>query len=96
MLWCPLLTSHTKPEEFTIQRFLSSNENRKKHWRLFAEGGLTVNAEPNLAHFAIAELEKLDKLDCVITQNVDNLHQKAGNSLHKVLELHGNMKAATY
>jgi len=80
------------PEEFTIQHFLSSKENRKKHWVLFAQGGLTVNAEPNSAHYAIAELEKLNKLDCVITQNVDNLHQKAGNSLHKVLELHGNMR----
>jgi NAD-dependent deacetylase len=46
-------------------------------------------AQPNLAHLAIAELEKLGKLDCVITQNIDGLHSKAGNSEEKVLQLHG-------
>lgn len=80
------------PEEFTIQRFLSNDESRKKHWKMFAEGGLTRNAKPNAAHYAIAEMEKLGKLDCVVTQNVDNLHQKAGNSPEKVFELHGNMQ----
>ena len=35
------------------------------------------------------------KLDCVITQNIDNLHQKAGNSPEKVFELHGTMNFAT-
>src|SRR4030043_145669 len=80
------------PDEFTIQRFLSNTESRKKHWRMFAEGGLVRNAEPNTAHYAVAELEKLGKLDCVITQNVDNLHQRAGNCPEKVFELHGNMQ----
>ena len=80
------------PEEFTIQKFLSSVASRKKHWQAFAEGGLTQNAEPNAAHYAIAEMEKLGKLDCIVTQNVDNLHQKAGNTSEKVFELHGNMR----
>lgn len=86
------LWSRFDPEEFTIQRFMSSAESRKNHWKMFAEGGLTRDAEPNSAHYAIAEMEKLGKLDCVITQNVDNLHQKAGNSAEKVFELHGNMR----
>jgi NAD-dependent deacetylase len=34
-------------------------------------------------------LEKLDKLDCIITQNIDGLHHKAGNSREKIIELHG-------
>ena len=80
------------PEEFTIQKFLSSAENRRRHWGILAEGGLARSSEPNPAHYAIAEMEKIGKLSCVITQNVDNLHQKAGNSPEKVLELHGNMK----
>jgi len=84
--------SRFDPAEFTLHKFLNSREKRKKHWELFAKGGLTGNAEPNLAHYAIAEMEKLNKLDCVITQNVDNLHQRAGNSPDKVLELHGNMR----
>jgi NAD-dependent deacetylase len=47
-----------------------------------------TNAKPNQAHKALAELEKMDKLSSIITQNVDGLHQKAGNT--NVIELHGN------
>ena len=61
---------------------------------MFREGLLTSEAEPNPAHYAIAELDRLGKLDCVITQNVDNLHQKAGVPNDKVFELHGNMQWA--
>lgn len=80
------------PDEFTIQKFMSSREVRKMHWQMLTGGNLLKDAEPNQAHHAIAELEQLGKLDCVITQNVDNLHQKAGNSPEKVFELHGNMR----
>ena len=80
------------PEDFTIQKFLASPETRKKQWRVLLDGGLIVGAEPNRAHHAVAELEEMGKLTCVITQNIDNLHQKAGNSPEKVYELHGNMK----
>jgi len=80
------------PDDFTYQRLISSPEARKKWWRIFQERGLTTDAKPNPAHLAIAELNKLDKLDCVITQNIDNLHQKAGLSDDRVFELHGNMK----
>jgi NAD-dependent deacetylase len=59
---------------------------------MFIEGGLTAEVEPNPAHYGIAELHQLGKLDCVITQNVDNLHQKAGVPEDKVFELHGNMQ----
>jgi len=79
------------PEDFTIERFLNSPETRKKQWRILLEGGLIAKAEPNQAHLAIAGLEKLGKLACVITQNIDNLHQKAGNNPENVYELHGNM-----
>jgi NAD-dependent deacetylase len=47
------------------------------------------DARPNPGHLALAELEKMGKLDCLITQNIDGLHFKAGNSEEKVLELHG-------
>ena len=84
--------SRYDPEEFTIQRFLSSSESRKMQWKMLTETGLTTEAKPNAAHHAIAELYQLGKLDCVITQNVDNLHQKAGVPQDKVFELHGNMQ----
>jgi NAD-dependent deacetylase len=79
------------PEDFTIDKFLSSRETRRKQWRFMLSGGLLKDASPNAAHKAIAEMEALGCLDCVITQNIDNLHQKAGNDPSKVYELHGNM-----
>jgi NAD-dependent deacetylase len=83
--------SRYDPEDFTIQKFLSSPAARKTIWKMSIEGGLLTEAEPNLAHYAIAELYQLGKLDCVITQNIDNLHQKAGVPEDKVFELHGNV-----
>ena len=82
------------PEDFTIQKFLRSPEARRMQWRVLAESGLMADAAPNRAHNAVAELEKMGKLDCVITQNIDNLHQKAGNSPEIIFELHGNMGRA--
>jgi NAD-dependent deacetylase len=84
--------SRYDPDGFTIQRFLSSLEARRKHWQMLRESGLIMEAEPAPAHYAIARLERLGKLDCVITQNVDNLHQKAGVTGNRVFELHGNMQ----
>jgi len=82
------------PDDFTYQKFISDPEARRKQWQLLGEGFLTTEAKPNPAHYAIAELDKLGKLDCVITQNVDNLHQKAGVPDDKVYELHGNLQWA--
>ena len=48
------------------------------------------SAKPNSAHKALAEMEKLGLLSSVITQNIDNLHQEAGNTL--VYEFHGNSR----
>ncbi|MDP2726956.1 MAG: NAD-dependent deacylase [Dehalococcoidia bacterium] len=81
------------PNDFTYDKFLTSPEARKRSWRLFRDKTI-MGAQPNAAHYAIAELERLGKLDCVITQNIDNLHQEAGNSPDKVIELHGTMKYA--
>jgi NAD-dependent deacetylase len=47
-----------------------------------------VEKEPNAAHLALKKLEDMGKLSCVVTQNIDNLHNKAGSK--NVLELHGN------
>jgi len=84
--------SRYDPEDFTIHKFLSGPTARKTIWKMSIEGGLLTEAEPNLAHHAIAELHRLGKLDCVITQNIDGLHQKAGVPEDKVFELHGNMQ----
>ncbi len=86
--------SRFDPEDFTYQKFVADPEARRKQWRMLGEGHLTTDAKPNPAHHAIAELDKLGKLDCVITQNVDNLHHKAGVPAEKVFELHGNVQWA--
>jgi NAD-dependent deacetylase len=54
---------------------------------------LTLEARPNPAHHALAELERLGQLQVVITQNIDSLHQQAGSK--RVLALHGDMEHAT-
>jgi NAD-dependent deacetylase len=78
------------PEDFYYQKFISSEESREKYWQMSREFFEPLkNAQPNAAHRAVVELEKMGKLDCVITQNVDNLHQRAGSSPEKVIELHG-------
>jgi len=55
---------------------------------------IIANYQPNPAHYVIAELERLGKLICVITQNIDGLHLAAGNSEEKIIELHGTIKFA--
>ncbi len=82
------------PDDFIYQKFVRDPEARRKQWQMLREGGLATEAKPNPAHYAIAELDRLGKLDCVITQNVDNLHQKAGVPADRVFELHGNMQWA--
>jgi NAD-dependent deacetylase len=78
------------PEDFYFQNFISKETAREKYWDMATEMYESMkDALPNAGHFAIAELEKLGKLDCLITQNIDGLHFKAGNSEGKVLELHG-------
>lgn len=79
------------PDDVSYQNFVRSDEGRRKYWVLGRELYATVRAaEPNPAHHAITELDRLGLLDCVITQNIDNLHQRAGTTAEKVLELHGN------
>src|SRR6202795_2666139 len=50
------------------------------------------SAKPNAGHLALAALEKSGKLHALITQNIDELHQIAGNSPDKVIEVHGTMR----
>jgi NAD-dependent deacetylase len=80
------------PEDFTLDQFLANPRTRRKQWQFLLAGDLFRDAQPNAAHEAIADLEQLGRLDCIITQNIDNLHQRAGNDPAKVFELHGNVR----
>jgi len=84
------------PEDFYFQNFLASETSREKYWQMATEMYDPIKkAQPNKAHLAIAELERLGKLDSVITQNIDGLHFKAGNSEKKVIQLHGTAMHVT-
>ncbi len=64
----------------------------KESWKLIKEifYDFFGKAKPNAAHFALAEMEKMGSLHSIITQNIDNLHQKAGSK--NVYEFHGNSR----
>ena len=51
------------------------------------------NAQPNAAHWGIARLQQAGLVDTVVTQNIDNLHQKAGST--NILEVHGSLETMT-
>ena len=88
------LWSKYDPDDFTFQRFLSSETAREKYWQMSTEFYHKIKSvQPNPAHVAVAELEQMEKLDCVITQNIDGLHQMAGCSPERVIELHGTARS---
>ncbi|MFC1964308.1 NAD-dependent deacetylase [Chloroflexota bacterium] len=85
--------SRYNPEELTFPKFLASEAVREKSWQLGTEIWRVIrNAQPNAGHMAIAELYRMGKVDCVITQNIDNLHQKSGIPEEAVIELHGTVR----
>jgi NAD-dependent deacetylase len=74
-----------------IHYYLADREVRKLAWQnRMASPAWT--AKPNAGHLALVHLEKRGKLHAVITQNIDELHQQAGNSREKVIEVHGSMR----
>jgi NAD-dependent deacetylase len=74
----------------TLQHYVADTEVRKRAWqrRLRSE---VASAAPNAGHRALRELERRGKLHTLITQNIDGLHQKAGTSAERVVEIHGNV-----
>jgi NAD-dependent deacetylase len=74
-----------------IHYYLADREVRKASWqnRLSSPAW---SAQPNAGHLALVHLEKRQKLHALITQNIDELHQIAGNSAQRVIEVHGTMR----
>ncbi len=74
-----------------IDNYLADPEVRVRVWhnRVHAP---TFDAKPNVAHFAVADLQDRQSVAWVVTQNVDGLHQAAGSPDETVLELHGTVK----
>jgi NAD-dependent deacetylase len=84
-------TKNPKAERLSnIHSYMSDPEVRKLAW----QGRLAHpawHAEPNAGHRALVELERRGKLHALVTQNIDGLHQRAGHSPDKVIEVHGTV-----
>jgi NAD-dependent deacetylase len=75
----------------TLQYYLSDPEIRRRAWQNRLASGMW-SAEPNAAHRALVDLERMDRLHALVTQNVDGLHNAAGQSDEIVVEIHGNVR----
>jgi NAD-dependent deacetylase len=79
------------PMEVASQTVFRHHPERFYRWiRPLAQGWMS--SRPNAAHQALADLEKAGRLQCVVTQNIDDLHQEAGSS--RVIQIHGNLQEA--
>ena len=74
-----------------IHYYMADPEVRKASWKARMDH-TAWSAKPNPGHRGLAELERRGKLHALITQNIDELHQLAGNSPDKVIEVHGTMR----
>jgi NAD-dependent deacetylase len=93
-------TKNPEAEREAYEAYDKFRANPKGYWeerlnprgfmaRLFSVFGQIEKAQPNPGHYALAELGEMGILKCVITQNVDELHQKAGS--RNVIEYHGGL-----
>ena len=73
-----------------IRYYTADAEIRRKSWQSRLAHP-AWSARPNAGHEAIVDLERRGKLHALITQNIDGLHQKAGNSPGRVIEVHGTV-----
>ena len=74
----------------TIQHYLADPEVRVGAWQTRLSSP-AWDAQPNAGHRAIVELERQGKLHAIVTQNIDELHQRAGSSPERVIEVHGTI-----
>ena len=75
----------------SYRQFLAGDEERRLYWERSQRTWPVVrDARPNSAHTALTMLDWRGHLDCVVTQNIDGLHQAAGLPADRVIELHGN------
>ena len=79
-----------RPPPMHIPEFLASEDARKRYWARSMVGWKTFSvAKPNAIHHGLAALEQARWISCLVTQNVDGLHQRAGSV--RVIDLHGRL-----
>jgi NAD-dependent SIR2 family protein deacetylase len=82
--------SWKRTQPVTYQAFMGEELTRKRYWARSLVGWRRFGkALPNPTHRALARLEELGKVELLLTQNVDGLHQRAGN--RRVVDLHGRL-----
>ncbi len=86
------LWEHFDPFEVASLTAFRHNPGRFYEW-MRGLARLILAAQPNAAHYSLAKLQQLGYIQTIITQNIDNLHQRAG--AHDVLEVHGSMQTMT-
>jgi NAD-dependent deacetylase len=74
----------------TLQVYVADPEVRRRAWRN-RRTHPAWSAEPNPGHRALVDLERAGRLRAIVTQNIDGLHQRAGSSPERVIEIHGTM-----
>jgi NAD-dependent deacetylase len=89
-----LWTLNPKAERTSsLQHYLSDPEVRQIAWQNRVNSP-TWDAAPNAGHRAIVDIERSGRLHTLVTQNIDELHQRAGSSPERVVEIHGTMRQA--
>lgn len=78
-------------KQFTLQNYMADPELRKVAWRNRMEHPAWT-ARPSDGHLALVELERAERLELLVTQNIDGLHQAAGTSPDKLVEIHGTLR----
>jgi NAD-dependent deacetylase len=87
-----LWTKNPEAEKtMTLQTYVADPEHRRRAWQNRLTSTLW-EAEPNAGHRALVELERSRRLDTLVTQNIDGLHQKAGTDPDRVVEIHGTTR----
>jgi NAD-dependent deacetylase len=75
---------------FTLRDYIADPDIRREAWRIRRQHAAWT-ARPNPGHYALVELENTGRLRAIITQNIDGLHQLAGNTEDLVIEVHGSL-----
>lgn len=76
------------PEEILSHTFFINKTD--EFFRFYIDKLNTKNLKPNITHIVLSDLEKINKIKAIVTQNIDGFHQEAGSK--NVLELHGSIK----
>lgn len=78
----------------THQEFMAEQSSRQRFWsRNMVGWRFMIDAQPNSAHQALVKLQQLGMVSCLVTQNVDGLHQRAGSQ--SVIDLHGRVDSVS-